>query len=980
MLRMESGRHTVLVLACLFLLPAVAAAQSTITGAVRDQSGALLPGVTVEAASEALIEGVRVTVTEGDGRYRITDLRPGNYVLTFSLPGFGRLVRDGIDLPSAFTATVNVELEVSDLEETITVTAEAPIVDTEQSTRTQILSRDLLDALPSGRTSGLRGAMLPGATLTTPDVGGARSNLNTRVRGFGMHDSQVTHQIDGFQVNSQGGGGGNLGYLSDASVQEVTVSSFGHPAEVSAGGIRMNNISRSGGDRFSGDAFLAGSTAGWQSSNLDPARHKNVRAPARLQSLQNFGASVGGPVLRERLWFYNTARHMDTKDEIINAFFPDGTPITNDNRVRNLSGRLTYQAIPSLRVAAFLDRIFKSRGRITSVGTDPLASATRKSKWGNYNFAQLKGTWTSARWVIEGGYSQYQEDYDTRPWPGTSFPRGTAEWLANARRQSNTLVQVDGCSLQDGCDVWGTSGIESKNMSKRRVLAASASHVTGSHDLKFGVQWGFGRGRVTSARQADLIQRYRGTQPIEVQVFNTPWEWTQQIKYDLGVYVQDTWRVTDRLTVNPGLRIENFNSFLPEAGMAAGRFVPARVFAAQENLPNWNGDLAPRFGAVYDLFGTGRTALKGTLSKYYQQWSDFAGRYNPVQNSSSVFAWRDPNEDDIAQEEEFLHNRGSNANFGLPIQVRAPDPDLRRAYTMEYALELTHEVMPRLAVRAGYLRRTWSDLESSRNSLVTRDDWLNNSVPFQVENPLIPGHMLTAYELNRSFRGQSFTVDFTDETKQSIYDALEVGWSARFTNGSNVYGAVTTERQATVDCSAASDPNAIGSDNYQGFPLAVGLQTGPGGERWCDQRNLGMPWRSMFKLAGNLPLPFDFQVAANLQSYAGREYAYTWTLQSFDFPGGTRIGTGQQLLLSQPGTLYYPRYNQLDLSLQKILRYRSQRYQFAVDLFNALNSSPILGKRTNVEISRTGQIDPRLDDVTNILSPRMLRLSLQFRF
>ncbi len=789
-------------------------------------------------------------------------------------------------------------MRVGALEETITVSGSSPLIDAEQSARTQVLSRELLDVLPSARTTALRGAVLPGVTLTTPDVGGARSTLNTRIRGFGMNDQNVTHQIDGFQVNSQGGA--NLGYMSDASIQEVSVTSIGQPAEVSAGGMRVNNIPRDGGNMFSGDAFLGGTTGDWQSSNLDPERHKNVQRPPKIAHIQNFGVSIGGPVLHDRLWFYSTARHVATSEEIVNGFFGDGTPITEDNYTRNLSTRLTYQASPALRMSASLDRIFKRRSRINPVGTDPKAAGTRSPRNGNYNFAQARWTWTASnRWFVEGGYSPYQEDYGTTPWPGTDFLRGTAEWLANATRTSNTLVHVPDCELPDGCSTWRTYGQNQKTEGKRRVLSTSASYVTGSHNLKFGVQWGFGDRRVANSRQADLVQRYRGTEPIEVQIFNTPTDWTEKVNYDLGIDIQDTWRVVEKLTLNLGLRVENLNGGLPETRQVAGRFVDERVFPAQENLPNWNGDLAPRFGAVYDVFGHGGTVVKGSISKYYKAPSNFAGRYNLVQNSSSVFAWTDLNGDDIAQEAEFINNRGSNANFGLAIPVRAPDPDLKRPYNLEYALQVTHELLPRLAVNVSYLHRSWKDYEASRNTLVSHQDWLSGTA-FQLENPLDPGHTLTAYQLPAPLRGQSFTVDYTNPEYESIFDGIEVGFQARFANGSNVYGGFSTERNIAVDCGAAEDPNAMESDIYQGYPIARGLQTGPDGKRWCDQRELGMPWRPMFKVAGNLPLPLDLQLAANLQSYAGREYAYTWRLESFNFPGGSRVGTEQVLRLSRP--------------------------------------------------------------------------------
>src|SRR5581483_793945 len=264
------------------------------------------------------------------------------------------------------------------------------------------------------------------------------------------------------------------------------------------------------------------------------------------------------------------------------------------------------------------------------------------------------------------------------------------------------------------------------------------------------ISWSWGYNDTYADRQADLIQQYRNGAPNQVQIFNTPNITKSTVKYDLGIYVQDTWTIR-RLTLNPGLRIENFNSFIPEDSMAAGRFVPARFYPAQKNLPNWNGDLAPRFGAAYDLFGNGKTALKGNISKYYEAWTGlFASRYSPVASSTSTFNWTDSNTDDIAQDSEFLPNGcvtcGSNANFGKSVVTRAPDANEVRAFNREISLQLTHQLARGISVNVGWFNRVWKNVEASDNTLTTQADWLAPlGVAFQVTNPLDTTQTITAY-------------------------------------------------------------------------------------------------------------------------------------------------------------------------------------------------------------------------------------------
>ena len=187
--------------AVLLLLPAAAHAQSTFTGTVKDTSGAVMPGVTVEAASPALIEKTRSVVTDDGGAYRLVDLRPGLYTLTFSLEGFSTVKREGLELSSDFTMTINSELRVGSLEETLTVTGAAPTVDVQSTTKSQVLNRETLDAIPTGRTIQGMGQLITGVSLNIPDVGGSRAMQQTYMSAHGMSASQTTVQVDGLVVN-----------------------------------------------------------------------------------------------------------------------------------------------------------------------------------------------------------------------------------------------------------------------------------------------------------------------------------------------------------------------------------------------------------------------------------------------------------------------------------------------------------------------------------------------------------------------------------------------------------------------------------------------------------------------------------------------------------------------------------------------------------------------------------------------------------
>src|SRR6266487_1884117 len=244
--------RALVLLGLLAMVPGSAYAQATLAGVVKDTSGAVLPGVTVEAASPVLIEKTRSAVTDSTGSYRIVDLRPGPYTLTFTLAGFSIVKRENIELPANFTMTISGEMKVGALEETLTVTGAAPTVDVQSTTKAQVLNREALDAIPTGRTIQGMGQLITGVSLNIPDVGGSRAMQQTYMSTHGLGASQTTVQVDGLLVNGLDGDGAVQNYFNSSMSQEMVYTTSGAAADVSGGGVRLNMIPRDGGNRFSG--------------------------------------------------------------------------------------------------------------------------------------------------------------------------------------------------------------------------------------------------------------------------------------------------------------------------------------------------------------------------------------------------------------------------------------------------------------------------------------------------------------------------------------------------------------------------------------------------------------------------------------------------------------------------------------------------------------------------------------------------------
>src|SRR6266849_5342988 len=426
-----------LTLVCLAALPTAARAQSAMAGVVKDASGAVLPGVTVEAKSDALIEKTRAVVTNGQGQYTIVDLRPGVYSLSFTLPGFSTFTRDRIELPANFTATINAELKVGGLEESVTVSGQSPVVDVQSAARTTVLSRETLDTIPTGRTIQSVGQLVVGVTLNVPDVGGSRAMQQTYMSVHGLSSSQVTTQVDGMMVNGLDGDGAVQNYFNSLMSQEMAYQTAGAGTDVSGGGVRLNMIPKEGGNRFSGAFFGAWSDGAWQSNNLTLSlKDRGLSVPDKISKIYDFNGSFGGPLRNDRLWFFTSARRWGVDAPIADTFYtPSGSNYAttypqckagtiqcaqgiDDQHIKSALLRVTWQVSPRNKLGMYYDRVAKDRGHGMNAGDDP---ATASQIWTSPNYSTGSIKWTSTasnRLLVEGGFSFNIERYNIVNQPG----------------------------------------------------------------------------------------------------------------------------------------------------------------------------------------------------------------------------------------------------------------------------------------------------------------------------------------------------------------------------------------------------------------------------------------------------------------------------------------------------------------------------------------------------------------------------------
>jgi len=951
------------------LIPVQLHAQSAIAGTVKDTSGAVLPGVTVEAASPVLIEKTRSVVTDGSGQYRIIDLRPGIYTVTFTLGGFATVIREGVDLPATFTANIDASMRVGSLEESITVSGSSPVVDVQSATQQQVLSRELLEAVPTGRNLWGVGATLTGVSLSAPDVGGTAGMQQTYMAVHGSDRRDNSIQVDGMVVNGIEGDGAIQNYFNQGMFEEMSYQTSALGAEVQSSGVRLNMIPKDGSNVFKGSLFWSHTPGAWQSDNFtQELAATGLRAPNRVRRIFDLNPGLGGPILKDRIWFFGTFRRWGVDQTITDSFYnadpthrtyvPDiARPTVDDNVIKSGAARITFVISQKHKFGAYLDRIIKFRGHECPALSAEESCGIRSPK--RYFTAQAKYTGTiTSKLLFETGWSENDETYSTNEKQPSVKDSDIGRLDRNTTERWSSVIGPYYFRVPD-----------------RHTISSQMSYVTGAHAFKTGVQWGFGGNRHQRkiyGNGIDLYQEYQTVNgvrsPQSVIVYSTPQEAAERIKYDLGIFVQDSYS-RKGLTISPGIRFELFNTFVPAEAAAAGRFVPYRQFDKIENLPNWK-DAAPRFGAVYDLRGDGKTALKMHVGKYMQAFSTvgFAAVYNPMVIASDRRTWTDTNGDDIAQDNEI---GPVNTPFNISgVSNRVPDPNIKRPYQWEYNVGIQREVIPGMSVSANWVRRDFKRIFWTDNVLLSPSDYTIVNVP----NPLNPAELIPIYNLNVAKRGQVQQVDKNSDVNGRWYNGVDFGFTSRV-KGGNIYGGVSTGRQLTSSCEV-DDPNSL---------------------RYCDLRKLDIPYQSQFKLAGSFPLPYAVQISGNWQGYPGTvggtarqdsvydpalnripdaslnvNYNVTNTIVRATNPTATLTQASITVPLLVPGTKYLKRWNQVDVRLARKFVVSKVKMQGQFDMFNILNSSSILG---TVE-----SFGSTLDRPNAILQGRLFAVGVQMNF
>jgi hypothetical protein len=984
------ARLLTLISSAVLLLPITAFAQATITGTVTDSSGAILPGVTVEAASPALIEKTRVAVTDGGGQFRIIDLRPGTYTVTFTLAGFNTVRRDGLQLAGTFTAVIDAELRVGALEETVTVSGAAPIVDVQGVTRQTVMDKDLVDAIPTGRLYSTLGVLIPGVSSNRPDVGGSAGDIMATLTVHGSRGADMRITQNGVPTATlQAGGATGMAVPNVGAAQEVSIDTSSVTAELATGGPRINFVPRDGGNEFRGNLFATFANDALQGSNFTPRlKELGLKTPDSISLVTDINPGFGGPIMRDRVWFYGTARHQIADNfaggifENVNANDPNAwtyvadtsRPALNKSEWRDAQIRVTWQANAKNKFAGTWDQQ-------TRCSCPFYASATRSPEAGNDRRSPaqrlLHAEWSSpltSRMLLEGVFLHRTEYWGNFEPFLTGYASGRAPGMIGVVEQSSGLQYRGGGNGGSG----GPVGTYNNTWVPNYTWRAAVSYVSGAHAFKAGINDIVGESTARIYNFQPLMYRFNNGVPNQLTMFATPYTRLTTQDHDLGAFVQDRWTIS-RVTLSGGMRFDWYKSGFPEQHLGPGILVPNRdlICPAADNL-NWK-DITTRMGAVYDVRGNGRTAVKIALNKYLgaQGLNGLATAPNPIERLvlSTSRSWTDANRDftpDCVLTDPAANGECgamANRNFGGSQAGAAFDPDLltgwgNRSYNWELSTGVQHELFPRVSVDLSYYRRSYGNFQVTDNLALSAADFDQFSLVAPTDPRLPGGGRQTInglYDLSPAKFGtpaQNYNTLSDRYGKQTErWSGVDLNLSARLQPGTLVQGGFSTGRTSQDNCEIRAALPEISPVNP-----------------YCRTSE---PFLTQVKLLGLYTLPVvGVQVSGTLQSTPGPEIAATYNAPAAAVAPslGRPLSGGAanvSVNLVEPGTLYGERLNQIDLRIGKILRFGRTRSTLSLDVYNLLNSDTVLTMNNNFGAWQRP---------TSVIQARFFKISVQADF
>jgi hypothetical protein len=926
-----------------------AQAQSNeIFGKVTDETGGVLPGVSVTLTSAALITP-QTTVTVESGAYRFPNIPLGTYTVTFEIPGFSRLVRENVRVETGFNAEINAQLRVSQVQETVTVSGAAPVIDTRSTTTGQTFTREMLERIPSARDPWVVLEQTPGIIMNQQNVGGNKSGQQSTFIAHGTGNNEVWN-VDGGNITDMAASSSSLYFDFDA-FEEIQIQTGGSDASVQSSGVSINLVTKSGGNTFKGASRLFVVDNNLQGNNITPELEAQGAGSGNpIKNIKDYGFDIGGPIKRNKAWFWGAAGYNDIEVGVVGFTVPGGDPnnpedlFTDLTKLKTYNAKLQYQWSPphkSTFLYFFNDKIRNARGagpnnppETTFRQTAPVSTFKASHQWIPTNRLTLEA---QVMRMPNGGFTlDFHED-------SLRDVQAAIDLATNLNYRSNQFNE------------------NRRPQTEYRFDANYflSSFLGGDHATKFGIGYRDTPFGFTSIRGGSARARFRNGAPVEADLYRNAN--TETALAQMYGYVQDAYS-RGRLTINGGVRFDYQNDeALPsqiDANPIIPQLLPAVNFAGADSRVSFF-DVSPRAGVTFDIGGDGRTVLKSNVAIYYGTGITTASSVNPLGEVSLRFPWSDLNGDRFVQADELDLTRRLNltgnydpANPSSPVSSTTVDPDLKNDRTNEFTIGIDREVAGNFGVGATFIYRNYPRYENiTLIPGVSPSDYQPVSYTAACGNASCsePSYTVTYYQLPFARPGGGFRIN-ADRTRQ--YKGLELTARKRFSDRW-MLNASANFQSTTYDYGepgrAYQDPTDV--ENLDG------AQTGTANARWTG------------KLSGLYVLPWqELGVSAFLNMRQG--YPFNRVILSPSRTGG--IGT-VNVDIDRWGDARLDNFYQLDMRVEKQIPVGRMRWALSLDVFNLLNAATVLA-RQDVQNSTTA------NNVEEVLAPRVARIGVRFSF
>jgi len=942
----------------------LAQAVGSIGGTIIDNTGAVLPGVSVTLSSPGLIGGDRTTTTDARGAYAFTQLVPGTYSVKADLEGFNSTLQRNITVNADQTSRVDLSLSVGNLAETVTVAAEVPLLDTASALHQTVMSREILETLPTASDIYSIGRLTPAVTESKLDVGGKQMVAQSTQYVHGSTQDENGIAYDGMSISHyDSGNGGSVSYYLDSfQAEQMNYQTGQTPAEQPVGGVIVNVVTKTGSNTMHGDGMYNWTTQGLQSDNVSSAlrtqllagvpaaalkANPNITPAPRIDTLFDSAFTMSGPVMRDRLWYFGELKYGKSNIYQIGSYNSDGTQLLSDNTLRGYLGKLSWALGKNTQVHYYITRQLKGRYHVAG---GPTVTQFFETQSANYNpsFNMINvGKFTtvlSSRMVLDVSANSMNGQDDS--WPEPEVP---ANAIAHYDTVSRTFTVAQG-TYSNPHNGWVSE------------VAANLSYNRPGHDIKIGYQLFRDRYHVGSVSTSNMLANFASGVPTSVNTYNTDLLdtafWPVLRSRDHALYAQDRWTPTQRLTLNLGLRFQTGYSWVdvdPDAPgygasaplcQVATAFIAAKCFTSPAGIPSW-ANFAPRFSAIYDVSGKGRSVLKFTANRYeIPQGNTAAARVNPLKVVNDTRSWTvckagqtsgcDLNGDLVPQ----LNELGPSTGYALGTTNRYAD-NVAQPYANEIAATFQQQLQGEIVVEAGYFYRSHRDGIGFANLAVPTSSY----IPLTVTE-VTSGRQVVVYNQDPSTLGKIDNLYSNRTELDGVYKGVDLSVTRRMRNHWMLLGSLSVGRNTGDVYGGTEDLN------NPNFTFRNGLLTN-------DRR-------VFFKLSGAYEFPYQFTVASNVQFYSG----YPELTTAFVTSQTTKLTQVSQSIVVQPsGTIRQPGATIVDMNVIRPFTIGGRlKVSPRMDVFNLLNASGIQ--------SYIAQLGPSYGNAITILDGRLVKFGL----